>query len=99
MRMHSTVEGPSESFFYLFQSGWTALHLAARAGHLRMVQLLLDSGASARSRNCHGRVPLWYAASEGQQDVLALLLTKEHDAYSLMDDRRVIQFPLQSSML
>ena len=71
------------------QCGWTALHLAAREGHLVVVKLLLDSGASARSRNDHGRVPLWYAAAEGRQEVLALLLTKEHDAYTLMEDRKV----------
>ena len=73
----------------LFQAGWTALHLAARAGHLAMVQLLLDSGAMPKSFNDNGRIPLWYAASEGHTNVLALLLKREHDAYSLMEDRKV----------
>ena len=72
-----------------FQAGWTALHLAARAGHLAMVQLLLDSGAMPKSFNDNGRIPLWYAASEGHTNVLALLLKREHDAYSLMEDRKV----------
>jgi len=71
-------------------AGWTALHLAARAGHLSMVQLLLDSGATPRCFNNTGRVPLWYAAAEGHTNVLELLLKREHDAYSLMDDRKVI---------
>ena len=72
-----------------FQAGWTALHLAARAGHLAMVQLLLDSGATPRSFNDNGRIPLWYAASEGHTSVLTLLLKREHDAYGLMEDRKV----------
>lgn len=54
-----------------------------------MVQLLLDSGAVPRSFNDNGRIPLWYAASEGHTSVLALLLKREHDAYSLMEDRKV----------
>jgi ankyrin repeat protein len=73
----------------LLQAGWTALHLAARAGHLAMVQLLLDSGATPRSFNDNGRIPLWYAASEGHTSVLTLLLKREHDAYGLMEDRKV----------
>jgi ankyrin repeat protein len=55
-----------------------------------MVQLLLDSGATPRCFNNTGRVPLWYAAAEGHTNVLELLLKREHDAYSLMDDRKVI---------
>lgn len=55
-----------------------------------MVQLLLDSGAIPRSFNDNGRIPLWYAASEGHTSVLTLLLKREHDAYSLMEDRKVI---------
>lgn len=75
------------SFF--LKAGWTALHLAARAGHLAMVQLLLDSGATPRSCNDNGRIALWYAASEGHTSVLTLLLKREHDAYGLMEDRKV----------
>lgn len=76
------------SFF--FKAGWTALHLAARAGHLAMVQLLLDSGATPRSCNDNGRIALWYAASEGHTSVLTLLLKREHDAYGLMEDRKFV---------
>lgn len=54
-----------------------------------MVQLLLDSGATPRSFNDNGRIPLWYAASEGHTSVLTLLLKREHDAYGLMEDRKV----------
>lgn len=54
-----------------------------------MVQLLLDSGATPRSCNDNGRIALWYAASEGHTSVLTLLLKREHDAYGLMEDRKV----------
>ena len=54
-----------------------------------MVMLLLESGAIPKTHNNHGRVPLWYAAAEGHIPTLSLLLKKDHDSYSLMDDRKV----------
>ena len=37
----------------------------------------------------NGRIPLWYAASEGHTQVLYYLLRERHDSYNLLDDRRV----------
>ena len=64
------------------------MHLAARAGHLVLVKLLLQSGAFALNVTNNGRIPMWYAAAEGQTAVLSLLLKEKHDAYTLMEDRK-----------
>lgn len=54
-----------------------------------MVKLLVESGASPKSETNYGSAPIWFAAQEGHNDVLEYLLTKEHDSYSLMEDKRV----------
>lgn len=78
------------------QLGWTALHLAAREGHLSLVGLLLESGAEPLSKTNNGRTAMWYAAAEGQTQVLSLLMKRPHDAYSLMDDRKVLSLSFSS---
>lgn len=55
-----------------------------------MVKLLTESGASPKSETHLGAVPIWFAASEGHHDVLEYLMTKEHDTYALMEDRRFV---------
>jgi len=71
------------------KNGWTPLHCAARAGHLDVVKLLVESGGSPKTETNLGCAPIWFAASEGHNDVLKYLMEKEHDTYALMDDRRV----------
>ncbi|XP_050428286.1 serine/threonine-protein phosphatase 6 regulatory ankyrin repeat subunit A isoform X2 [Adelges cooleyi] len=72
------------------KNGWTAMHCAARAGYLDVVRLLVESGASPRAETNYGASPIWFAAQEGHNDVLEYLMTKEHDTYGLMDDRRFV---------
>lgn len=55
-----------------------------------MVKLLVESGASPKSETNLGAVPIWFAASEGHHAVLEYLMTKEHDTYALMEDRRSV---------
>lgn len=71
------------------KNGWTPLHCASRAGCFEVVKLLTESGASPKSETNLGAVPIWFAASEGHHDVLEYLMTKEHDTYTLMEDRRL----------
>lgn len=56
-----------------------------------MVKLLVESGASPKSETNLGAVPIWFAASEGHHAVLEYLMTKEHDTYALMEDRRSVR--------
>ncbi|XP_060528049.1 serine/threonine-protein phosphatase 6 regulatory ankyrin repeat subunit A isoform X3 [Cylas formicarius] len=72
------------------KNGWTPLHCASRAGCFEVVKLLVESGASPKSETNLGAVPIWFAASEGHYGVLEYLMTKEHDTYTLMEDRRFV---------
>ncbi|PNF38384.1 hypothetical protein B7P43_G07234 [Cryptotermes secundus] len=72
------------------KNGWTSLHCAARAGFLDVVKLLVESGASPKAETNFGSAPIWFAASEGHNEVLKYLMGKEHDTYSLMEDKRFV---------
>jgi uncharacterized protein len=54
--------------------GATALHNAAAQGHLKLVQLLLERGASLASEDHTGATPLIYAAYQGRTAIIELLL-------------------------
>lgn len=72
------------------KNGWIPLHSAAKAGHLEVVKLLCESGASPKAETNYGCSPIWFAASEGHNDVLKYLMHKEHDTYTLMEDKRFV---------
>ena len=54
--------------------GWTPLARASLKGHLDVVRLLLQNGATAESRDNDGSTPLIFASGEGHLDVVHLLL-------------------------
>jgi len=54
--------------------GWTALHHAARNGHARVVQLLLQHGADPNTRDANSCSALMLAAEAGHANVVATLL-------------------------
>lgn len=41
-------------------------------------------------RNVFESPAIWFAASEGHNDVLKYLMHKEHETYSLMEDKRFV---------
>ncbi|KAH8694435.1 hypothetical protein BGZ61DRAFT_352599, partial [Ilyonectria robusta] len=53
------------------------LHLAAYFGLREAVEYLLADGSFPNSRDSYYRTPLWWAAYEGQRDVVELLLTDD----------------------
>ncbi|TGZ70996.1 hypothetical protein CRM22_002880 [Opisthorchis felineus] len=59
------------------QNNLTPLHLAAHYNHLRLVELLLDSGAEADCRAGNGYTPLHIAAKQNHLDIATLLLAHE----------------------
>ena len=75
-----------------FQDGWTPLHCSAQAGHLQVVKLLVESGASTNTETSNGRIPLWFAAAENKLKVVSFLIQQPHDSYKLLEDRKVNMF-------
>ncbi|KAG7166874.1 Ankyrin-1-like 3, partial [Homarus americanus] len=57
----------------------TALHLAARAGHRNIVELLLARGAQVNVLDDHGRTPLHLAAEAGHTNIVKSLIECEAD--------------------
>ncbi|GAA5978148.1 hypothetical protein JCM10908_004246 [Rhodotorula pacifica] len=72
-------------------NGRTALHEAASAGRLPLVEACLEKGVSVAQADVYGRQPLHYAAMNGRADVCQKLLlagaspsTPDLDGYSPM---------------
>ncbi len=65
------------------------MHSAAKAGYLNVVKLLVESGASSTAETTNGRIPLWYAAAEGNISEVTYLIQQPHETYELLDDRKV----------
>jgi len=56
------------------EDGWTPLHEAARAGYVRVADLLIKSGAEVDARDHLGATPLNAAARAGEMRVVRFLL-------------------------
>lgn len=59
--------------------GLTALMIGARAGHIEVVEILIDAGADIDLQNQRGRTALMFASSRGHLDILKLLVSKGAD--------------------
>ena len=62
------------------QSGWTALHYAASAGDIPIMQVFLQRGAKVDAFAPTNITPLMFAAREGQEEAVKLLLASGADA-------------------
>lgn len=60
-------------------SGYTALHYAARSGHLSICRILLDAGIGVDVQTHGGVTALHRAAMMGHNDIVNLLLTRKAD--------------------
>ncbi|XP_026466046.1 ankyrin repeat domain-containing protein 39-like [Ctenocephalides felis] len=68
------------------KSGYTALHYAARSGHLLVCQILLSNGADVDAKTKAGGVtPLMRAVTAGHEDVVKMLIDHGADL-SIMDN-------------
>ncbi|KAJ9299066.1 hypothetical protein DTO271G3_3308 [Paecilomyces variotii] len=59
------------------ESRRTPIHQAAQNGHLKVVELLLEHGATADPVDSDHITPLWSAAQEGHYDIVKLLLEND----------------------
>lgn len=68
--------------------GRTALHEAARAGHVDILDVLLAAGADVQARDQAGRTPLLEAAAGGRVDTLRALAAARADLHAVDADGR-----------
>lgn len=66
-------------------AGWSPLHLAAKAGLVDVVRLLLDRGAEINARDDYGSTPLHRAVWHGRNEVVNVLIGNGADL-NLPDD-------------
>lgn len=57
-------------------ANFTPLHIAVRAGHMQVVELLLDKGADINAKTSLNITPLQLAMVHGYKDILELLVAK-----------------------
>lgn len=63
----------------LNRPGWTALHYAASAGHLKIIRKLLENAAYIDAESPNKTTPLMLAARAGHENALLLLLEEGAD--------------------
>ncbi|XVE88372.1 hypothetical protein DITRI_Ditri19aG0064500 [Diplodiscus trichospermus] len=69
------------------EDGQTALHDAVCKGHIEMVKILLEGGASVNKPDARGRMPKALAEQQGNMSILELLLSYENKRKS--DEHRI----------
>jgi ankyrin repeat protein len=72
-------DAPLDPLTYVDSNGDGLLHIAARLGDLRTVELLLKAGQDVNRRGDMGCTPLHYARGWGESDVAEFLLWKGAD--------------------
>ena len=61
-------------------AGWSAMHYAAVRGHVGILSILAERGASVDFASENGTTPLMLAAAEGRIDAVSFLLRRGADA-------------------
>jgi hypothetical protein len=77
--------------------GYTALHLAAQAGQLRVVKYLLSKGANVNAMAC-GATPLHRASFSGRTEVCEMLIAAGADINAADNSFGDLRTPLQKAV-
>jgi ankyrin repeat protein len=59
--VQSLLESNLQTIHTADRNGWQAIHEAVRAGHTKMVKLLITNGADMGAKTENGGSPLWWA--------------------------------------
>lgn len=71
----------------------TALHCAARLGHLELAQLLIARGANPLTTDNRGRLPVDIACASGNIDLIELLERITYPEFTLAEENDEIERP------
>lgn len=69
----------NNTFYVMFQAGYTPLHVASHFGQVNMVRFLLENGAGVDPSTTLGYTPLHQAAQQGHTLIISLLLKHRAD--------------------
>jgi len=76
---------PRHSINYASKAQLTALHHSARRGHIEVVKLLVEAGATTRTTDEEGTTPLLCCAIDGQVEVVKYLLEHSDAEKSMLE--------------
>jgi len=76
VNINAQIENPIEHRFVKHFKGATALHIAARHGHAKIIKLLLERGADPCLKDSKGHTALGFSARHGYEVSMMLLLDK-----------------------
>lgn len=79
----AALEAGADDIHFSDWDGWTALHAAARAADVRLLQALLARGADVHRGNMSGGTALHVAAERGSLEAIAALLAAGADPRAL----------------
>jgi len=74
-----------------FNGHYTLLGLAAKAGFIEIVEILLENGASVEKSYQYGASPLFFAAENGHTEIVDLLLNKYGAHPNVYESDAIIQ--------
>lgn len=70
------LQQQNDLFFLLQLTGQQPIHVASGLGHLELVELLLEEGASVQEEDKEGYTPMHLAAKFGHTPIIEVLKSK-----------------------
>jgi len=86
-RVTRILESKAITVFSPNDTGWTAIHMAARYSNAKCLQIIIDAGASVNAKKEDDWTPLHLAANAGSIFALELLLKKNADVHALNNEK------------
>ena len=101
----SLLDNGSDPNVYNLYSGFTPLHWAARYGEVKIIRMLLNSGAHEYTPDHKGFFPIDYAGKFNHQEAMKILINvsleniKKYEVTNKLKDKFAVNKALKSSTL